>query len=220
MSIDLFRREDDTRPVVYPPQEEELEEPMKLTPVSRNMRDYVKIYQLMDKKKCTQIIEELDEIAEYTQHTFYDVNTDTSINRSGNKELYISSSFIPSRQYVMEVIYKSIQNYMDDLKFPWFATWQGFTMVRWNKYYTNTLMAQHCDHIHSIFDGVRKGIPTLTVLGQLNEDYEGGELVLFNDEVITLKTGELIVFPSNFLFPHRVDEVTKGTRHSFVSWVW
>lgn len=217
MSVDLFRRPDDTRPVVIPPPL-----PVKHKPVfvSRNSKDYVKIYKLLDEKRCAQIIEELNEGVEYTQHTFYDVSTGLSVNRSGNKELYISGSFIPSRQYVMEQIYSGLQNYMDDMEFPWFGKWNGYENVRWNKYPTNTLMAGHCDHIHSIFDGQRKGIPILTVLGQLNEDYEGGEFVMFEDEIITLKTGEVIIFPSNFMFPHRVDEVTKGTRHSFVSWAW
>lgn len=36
-------------------------------------------------------------------------------------------------------------------------------------------MRKHYDHIHSIFDGQRKGIPVLSMLGILNNDYEGGE---------------------------------------------
>ena len=30
----------------------------------------------------------------------------------------------------------------------------------------------HADHIHSMFDGEKKGIPILSVLGVLNDDYE------------------------------------------------
>ncbi len=81
-------------------------------------------------------------------------------------------------------------------------------------------MAEHCDHIHSLFDGQRKGIPTMTTLGLLNNDFEGGELVMFEDEIIEFKGGDLMVFPSVFLFPHRVEPVTKGVRYSCVSWAW
>jgi predicted 2-oxoglutarate/Fe(II)-dependent dioxygenase YbiX len=81
-------------------------------------------------------------------------------------------------------------------------------------------MKLHCDHIHSMFDGERKGVPTLSILGSLNDDYEGGDLVMWETDKIQLKAGSIMIFPSNFMYPHRVDEVIKGTRYSYVSWVW
>ena len=81
-------------------------------------------------------------------------------------------------------------------------------------------MALHCDHIHSLFEGNRKGIPILSVLGVLNDDYNGGEFIMFDDYEIKFKQGDILIFPSNFMFPHKVEPVTKGTRYSFISWVW
>jgi predicted 2-oxoglutarate/Fe(II)-dependent dioxygenase YbiX len=81
-------------------------------------------------------------------------------------------------------------------------------------------MAKHCDHIHDMFDGKMKGIPTLSIVGFLNDDYEGGEFIMFDDMEIKLKQGDVLIFPSNFLYPHKVNPVTKGIRDSFVSWVW
>ena len=78
----------------------------------------------------------------------------------------------------------------------------------------------YCDHIHSIFDGQLKGVPILTVLSSLNEDYEGGNLIFFENEKIDLKTGDVMIFPSNFMYPHKVTPVTKGQRYSMVNWVW
>ena len=43
---------------------------------------------------------------------------------------------------------------------------------------------------------------------------------MFDDTEIHLEVGDLLIFPSNFLYPHKVNMVTEGTRHSFVSWVW
>ena len=57
-------------------------------------------------------------------------------------------------------------------------------------------------------------------LGSLNNNYSGGEFIMFGDEYIKLDKGDIVVFPSNFLYPHRVEPVTNGTRYSFVSWVW
>jgi len=80
-------------------------------------------------------------------------------------------------------------------------------------------MPPHCDHIHDIFDGKCKGVPILTLITMANDDYEGGELVLFGDVPYELKKGETIVFPSNFLFPHEIKKITKGKRLSLISWV-
>jgi predicted 2-oxoglutarate/Fe(II)-dependent dioxygenase YbiX len=57
----------------------------------------------------------------------------------------------------------------------------------------------------------------------LNNDYEGGELCFYdqvNKKEITIdkKIGRMILWPSNFLFPHAVKPVTKGTRFSVVIW--
>jgi hypothetical protein len=58
----------------------------------------------------------------------------------------------------------------------------------------------------------------------LNNDYEGGELVfdLKEKELFKVKTApaKIIMWPSNFMFPHTVMPVTKGVRHSIVSWLW
>ena len=52
------------------------------------------------------------------------------------------------------------------------------------------------------------------------KEYEGGELILYEDEKGTLmkkEQGTLVLFPSYML--HEVKPVTKGERNSLVSWV-
>ena len=84
-----------------------------------------------------------------------------------------------------------------------------FTPIRFNRYPTGTIMRQHYDHIHSIFDGQHKGIPILSMLGVLNDDYEGGEFMFSIPMKFLSKLGDIMVFPSNFMYPHEVKEVTK-----------
>ena len=79
-------------------------------------------------------------------------------------------------------------------------------------------MSRHSDHIQSLFTGEKRGIPILSVVGVLNDNYEGGEFIMFDDYEIKFKTGDLIIFPSVFLYPHKVKPVIKGIRYSFVSW--
>ena len=135
----------------------------------------------------------------------------------------MSNDNILEKQVIMKKIWFAIEQYIvkDFASFKeWFNGWNGYTSIRFNKYDINTEMKIHCDHIHTIFDGNIKGIPTLTVLGALNDNYEGGELMMFGDYKIDLPTGSVVIFPSNFMYPHEVKPVTKGVRYSYVSWVW
>ena len=94
-----------------------------------------------------------------------------------------------------------------------------FTSARINKYEVGTMMREHYDHIHSLFDGKMKGVPIVSIVANLNTDYEGAEFYCRGKE-IKLKTGDILLFPSNFMYPHEVKETTKGTRYSFVSWAF
>lgn len=59
----------------------------------------------------------------------------------------------------------------------------------------------------------------ISILLYLNDDYEGGELVFPNQNImIKPKTGMLVAFPSNHHFVHGVNPVTKGTRYAMVTW--
>ena len=99
---------------------------------------------------------------------------------------------------------------------PWLSK---FSPIRFNRYPVGTMMREHYDHIHSIFDGNMKGVPLISIVANLNEDYEGSEFYC-RGEKIELKTGDILLFPSNFMYPHEVRETTKGTRYSFVSWAF
>jgi predicted 2-oxoglutarate/Fe(II)-dependent dioxygenase YbiX len=97
----------------------------------------------------------------------------------------------------------------------------AFSNVRFNRYVPGQIMRKHHDHIHAIFDGREKGIPVLSFVGNLNEDYEGGELAFFDGQTkFALKTGDICMFPSCFLYPHEVLEVRTGKRYSFAMWAW
>ena len=59
----------------------------------------------------------------------------------------------------------------------------------------------------------------------LNNDYEGGMLQFFEpgSKKLTLEIkpqpGKVILWPSNFLYPHQATPVIKGTRFTIVSWM-
>jgi len=101
--------------------------------------------------------------------------------------------------------------------------------IRFNKYNSGAGMKPHIDHIRSLFvnnqgedrstNNVRPGIPILSIVGLLNDDFIGGEFLLCGNE-IGLKKNSLLVFPSNFMYPHEIAPTKEGIRYSFVAWLW
>jgi len=182
------------------------------------LENYVKITSPIPKKLCKKIITVLKN-SNWKEHTFN--YHDGSVNKKRDtqpcKSLHDNSKH---SQELMALLHNEIGNYIDTINSPYFTGWNGYTTLKYNKYYKGTLMEKHWDNIHTMFDGTIKGIPTLSIIGLLNNDFKGGEIEMFENTKIKLKAGEILIFPSNFLYPHMVCPVTKGTRHSFVSWVY
>jgi predicted 2-oxoglutarate/Fe(II)-dependent dioxygenase YbiX len=64
----------------------------------------------------------------------------------------------------------------------------------------------------------------LSIIMNLNDDYQGGDLI-FTDQKhkeikrLNLNKGSIVFFPSNFMYPHSIQTITKGTRYSIVAWL-
>ena len=83
------------------------------------------------------------------------------------------------------------------------------------KYETGGHYVPHVDDHHTI-------PRTLSFIFRLNNDYEGGDLVWSMNNKIFHRSktvaNSMIIWPSNFLYPHSVEPVTKGLRWSIVAW--
>ena len=56
----------------------------------------------------------------------------------------------------------------------------------------------------------------------LNNKYEGGEFVFDipgGHYTVPQNVGDAVIFPSNFMFPHQVNKITKGRRYALIGWV-
>jgi len=185
-----------------------------------DLKFYCKRYDnFFDEEFCKQTVNNLQNI-EWHKHQYY---TSNNSYFSYDDDLSISYNKIPQTEIINKSVSIIAQKYiLLDLpeEFHWFKEYNAFTDVRFNKYDENTSMRPHCDHIHDIFDGERKGIPILSILGTFNNDYEGGDFIMWGDQKIDMPAGSVLVFPSNFMYPHCVTKITKGTRYSFISWVF
>ena len=152
-----------------------------------------------------------------------DFQTSTYSNKTGkidnsDERVNMDEFWIRNTHELYEPLKKcfvnSINMYMTD--HPYFSV-QHLTDFRINRYSEGGFMSKHYDSIHHSH-GQHYGYPHATVLLYLNDDYEGGKFMVATKK-IKPKARSAVVFPSNFMYPHQADVVTKGTRWSIVSWL-
>jgi Rps23 Pro-64 3,4-dihydroxylase Tpa1-like proline 4-hydroxylase len=110
---------------------------------------------------------------------------------------------------------KCLKKYREDLNLTDFAYAKIFD-IEILKYEDSGFYTWHVDHYATV-------PRTMSCILLLNNDYEGGNLCFRNpdgsEEIeIEVKPGRVIIWPSNFLYPHTVKPVTKGKRYSVVAW--
>ena len=110
---------------------------------------------------------------------------------------------------------KFLRQYKKDIKSDHFD-FKQILNIEILKYENNGFYTWHVDH----FAGEPR---TMSCILLLNNDYEGGNLCFSNPDgseewEVEVKPSRLIIWPSNFLYPHTVKPVKKGTRYSVVAW--
>ena len=190
----------------------------------KNLKNYIlHLNNWIPQNILDKTIKELSDNKTWERHTYTNTQTLKNKSHNGNKELDVcyGNNFTYLKE-LHQLTWKALERYIviDKIGGKSFIGWSGFSHIRFNRYNKNQIMSQHCDHIVSLFEGKNRGIPILSIVGVLNDDYKGGEFIMFDDYEIKFKAGDLIIFPSVFLYPHLVKPVKKGTRYSFVSWAW
>lgn len=110
---------------------------------------------------------------------------------------------------------QNINRYCDELKVNGYRI-NELTTINVLKYQNTGFYNFHTDHCSL-------APRTLSCIYLLNNDYEGGELIFANPDLseefkIEVEANKLIIWPSNFLYPHKVNPVKKGIRYSMVCW--
>ena len=189
-----------------------------------NLKDYIlHLDNWIPQNIIDQSIKELSDNNTWQRHFYTNPKTFEKKSKNADKELDVCyGNNLTYLKQLYDLIWKALEKYIviEKLGGETFNSWRGFSKIRFNRYNKNQIMSKHCDHIQSLFTGNIRGIPILSIVGVLNDNYEGGEFIMFDDYEIKFKAGDLIIFPSIFLYPHLVKPVKKGTRYSFVSWCY
>lgn len=168
-------------------------------------------------------------IKEYRRHAGWRSYGGANYARAGEALLISTPEVIGNSPIRKRLADRVLQGFMRALheyhkKFARTAEGQDFLMVsrstpiRLLRYASGTALPKHVDKHPDLVPGMQ-GWPSISISLQLNDDYDGGEFVLLDGErVIRAPAGGAIVFPSNFLYPHEISKVTRGTRYVAVTW--
>jgi len=172
----------------------------------KQLTDFIFIQNIIPKQLCQDAIAKLENDPNWQQHFWYGGE---SKDKSKELDILFTDVMEMFNPIVEKGLFLYIQKYGN--------VGSAWGPIRLNKYGTGKQMAIHNDLIKRHPDD---GIPTVSFVGVLNDDYKGGDFIMFEDTKIELKQGDVLLFPSTFLYPHKVTEVTEGTRYSFVTWVY
>jgi hypothetical protein len=115
-------------------------------------------------------------------------------------------------QKLWDAVYENslpaVKKYCEVFNISELRYWEAMNFV---KYGPGQHFQEHTDHGFSYNC-------TVSLVGYPNDDYEGGEIYFrLQDLKIKPDAGDLFIFPSNYMYPHRAMPVTSGTKYSIVT---
>ena len=123
---------------------------------------------------------------------------------------------LKTRKRLDQDVFKSVSTCMQEYLTK-FATFRcnierdsGYSLLR---YKTGDYIGQH-------IDASGRSPRELSCSISLNDEYEGGGFSFFDKKLkLDLGKGDVIMFPSNFMYPHEILPVTSGTRYAIITWI-
>jgi predicted 2-oxoglutarate/Fe(II)-dependent dioxygenase YbiX len=191
--------------------------PILIKPASK-LEDFVQVFDnVLSPENCNLILDEYRNTSEWEHTRTGDgqVSKDTrncmEIGLSLNQVL---EQNFDVRKNLDNIVFESVKKVIDNYNalVPTFRIDidTGYQLLRYRE---GEFYIQHTDSF-------KEQQRSLSCSIQLNEDYEGGEFALFDREMmIRTSPGSAIVFPSNFMYPHEIMPVIKGTRYSIITWL-
>jgi len=188
----------------------------KPTAYAKTLQDYIQVFDnIIPDELCDAILKEYAPDGEWTP-TYVgegildrDIRNVDSIPISRNE--VIGSNY--TRRLLDNELFKgaaeAIKRYNEKFPEARIESDSGYELLR---YQTGQFYKQHTDSY--------KAHPrAVSCSFALNDDYEGGEWAFWNRDLkLKTKKGSVVLFPSNFMYPHEILPVANGTRYSIITW--
>jgi|TARA_B100001094_G_scaffold37064_1_gene31253 predicted 2-oxoglutarate/Fe(II)-dependent dioxygenase YbiX len=189
-----------------------------------NLKDHIFEYDLLSDQECDQIVSLLDS-REWGEFSWYQDFEQVDIDKESNMKSTVTAPEAVNiiQPHINDELFNAFHekyNYYDvEDNQTGGSFWEACSGIKFNKYDVGDYLSPHYDHIRDFFEGQFRGIPVTSVVGVLNDDFEGGEFRFWKEHTVNIKKGSVLVFPALYLFPHEVMPVTKGTRYSWIQWI-
>tara|TARA_R110002020_G_scaffold470052_1_gene695548 strand:- start:229 stop:783 length:555 start_codon:yes stop_codon:yes gene_type:complete len=183
------------------------------------MKDYLEAVVELHNIINPQIINKLTSYIDHKAKKYLDIEggMDKNVRNVRGYQLGFKT---PSEMFYWNYIKKEIERLYSfyKIKFPKMKSY-SLNQIDLLKYDIGGKYDVHVDY----YGGLHLS-RTLSIIMNLNDEYEGGDLI-FTDQKekeikrIKLGKGSIVFFPSNFMYPHSIQPITKGTRYSIVAWL-
>jgi predicted 2-oxoglutarate/Fe(II)-dependent dioxygenase YbiX len=180
--------------------------------------DYIRIYKnIVSPELCDKILAEYKKCNEWRDARVggngeirKDIRNVRDINISDPFTIGVNAEV---RQNIDNELYKIIASLLEKYKecapHSIITSDSGYTLLEYSE---GCFYKEHTDHFITEPRSISCSL-------NLNDDYTGGEFTFFEDEVShSLGKGDVIMFPSNFMYPHAIKPVLSGTRYSIITW--
>lgn len=181
------------------------------------MQDYIlEIKKIIPADICEKIICYFDE--DYIDAGVGDGRVDKEIRNCITKSILKTKTFGERiiSNHVKNIIQDCTEKYQDKYNQFQFSKISQLDLLRYD---SNNYKAGYTSHV-DFGDNCTERHVSISIC--LNNNFDGGEFVFDFPEqqyVVTQNIGDAVVFPSNFMFPHQVNQITKGTRYALIGWV-
>tara|TARA_R110000772_G_scaffold242923_2_gene355603 strand:- start:1288 stop:1851 length:564 start_codon:yes stop_codon:yes gene_type:complete len=183
------------------------------------LKNFVQVYdEILPLKKLSNLLRYINTVNFHKAGLGSERKIDFNIRMTYTKELNNlnnSMTEVHWHNLLLHFFRNNLSQYTKNTKTIDF-NWERITDISVLKYEEGGFYDWHTDHFASI-------PRTMSCILLLNNDYEGGNICFRNPDgsgemEIEVKPNRMIIWPSNFLYPHTVKPVTKGIRYSVVAW--
>lgn len=172
----------------------------------QKLSDYiVTIPNLISPEDCDSIIAAHKDSPEWVPGTI----GDNTINLKARRCYQLTIGEGPTDDQLYDITKKALEHYKSIVPRAHMSSDCGYKLLRYD------VGGRYVEHTDAYVTEPRY----LTLSVTLNDEYDGGHWSFFGGQYqLFPEKGTAVMFPSNFMFPHAIMPVTKGTRYAFVTW--
>jgi hypothetical protein len=148
---------------------------MSLNNPESKLKDLIVVEKgLIPKDICDHVIQTIEK-RDWAPHTWYNAQAGT-FGSEATMELDVQNTTEELQALLTPYVIAAGASYNEKAHYNCERTKQimyKFSKIRFNRYSPGQIMRKHHDHIATLFSPPEQGIPVLSFIGNLNDDYEG-----------------------------------------------